>query len=493
MASNTTRALPLVHTWARGPVLPRGRWVQAAYVSIDVFLACVNALAIYLVRFEPGWVSSAIWGRDIAPLQSASYIEHQYFAFLLLYVVLLVSVLASQDLYRTARTRSSLDESLAVFKAVLVATLLLTAFIYLSNVRSISRLVVGASGVLNVLTLAAWRIWKRDLIRRRVAAERGARNVLIVGAGPLGQELARYLSEQKDLGFVVKGFLDANHSSDPRVLGRIEDLSPVARANFIDEIFITIPSEREVVRSVALEARRNRLNVKLVPELYDGLGWRAPLEYLGDFPVMELHHEPIPALGLLVKRVLDAVLSAAALVALSPLFAAIAIAIKIDSPGPVFYRSRRVGKKGAHFTCYKFRSMVSDADATKAELRARNERQGPTFKITNDPRITRLGRLLRKYSLDELPQLWNVFIGDMSLVGPRPHPLDDCEQYRLEHLRRLDVTPGLTGLWQVSARRDPSFERNLALDIEYIDSWNLWLDLKIVLRTIPALFQAAGD
>lgn len=491
MSTNAIRALTISQSWTRGPILPLRRWVQAAYVCVDAFLVSLNAWIIYLSRYEHGWFVTALWSHDLAPLHSSAYKE-QYLGFLLLYVVLLTLVLGSQDLYRTERTRTSLDETIAVFKAVLVATLMLTAFIYLSNVKTISRLVVGVSGVVNVLVLSAWRFWKRDFVKRRVANERGARNVLIVGATSTGQDLARYLSEQKDLGYIVKGFVDANDSTDPRVLGRLEDLSAVARANFIDEIFITIPFERELVRSLALEARQHRLNVNLVPELYD-LGWRSPLEYLGDFPVMALHHEPIPALGLLLKRLADIVLSASALVVLSPLLAAIAIAIKLDSSGSVLYRSVRVGKKGIHFTCYKFRSMISNAETLKATLEHMNEREGPLFKIQNDPRITRLGHMLRKYSLDELPQLWNVLIGDMSLVGPRPPVPDECAHYRLEYLRRLDVKPGLTGLWQVYGRKHPSFERALSLDVQYIEGWNLWLDIQIVLRTIPVLFQGAGD
>ncbi len=491
--ANASRAIPYAHSWARGPVLPRGRWVRAAYVSIDIFFICANALGIFLLRFERDWLSALLWGSGTGSLHSAQNFANPYFAFLLLYTVLMVFALQSQDLYRTARTRSRADETVAVFKAVLFATLLLTAFIYLSNVKTISRLVVGATGVLNVLTLAAWRIAKRTLIRRRVAAEIGARNVLIVGAGATGQELARFLAERKELGYVVKGFLDADSSADARVLGRVSDLSRVARASFVDEIFITLPADRDSVREVLLEARRNRWCVRLVPELYEGFGWRAPLEYLGDFPVMDLHREPIPALGLLAKRAADVLLSAIALVALAPVFAAVAVAIKLDSPGPVFYRSLRVGKKGRRFLCFKFRSMVSNADALKDGLRDRNERQGPLFKITDDPRVTRVGHFLRKHSLDEFPQFWNVFLGDMSLVGPRPHPVDDCDRYELEHLRRLDVTPGLTGLWQVYGRKQSSFERALSLDLEYIETWNLWLDLKIALLTVPALFQSAGD
>jgi exopolysaccharide biosynthesis polyprenyl glycosylphosphotransferase len=267
----------------------------------------------------------------------------------------------------------------------------------------------------------------------------------------------------------------------------------VVRAQFIDEVFITIPSERELVKSIAVESRRHRLDVKVVPELYDGLGWHAPICHIGGFPVMDLQWQPIPTLGFFIKRVLDMLLSGVVLVVVSPLLLALAIWTVIDSPGPALYRSRRVGRKGHVFACYKLRTMVANADDLKDSLRDQNERQGPCFKIEDDPRVTRLGKFLRKYSLDELPQLWNVLKGDMSLVGPRPHPLDDYKQYDLDHLRRLDVKPGITGLWQVRARRDPSFEINMALDVEYIDRWSLWLDLKLILETIPTIFKGMGS
>ncbi|MGC2768811.1 MAG: sugar transferase, partial [Candidatus Acidiferrum sp.] len=200
----------------------------------------------------------------------------------------------------------------------------------------------------------------------------------------------------------------------------------------------------------------------------------------------------IPAVGLMIKRFLDLTFSAVALLLTAPLFALLAVLIKCDSPGSVFYASDRVGLKGRRFKCYKFRTMVEDADLQKQKLRDSNERNGPFFKLANDPRITRIGRLLRKTSLDELPQLVNVLRGQMSLVGPRPHPVDDYELYSIEHLRRLDVSPGLTGLWQVTARKDPSFETNMALDLEYIENWSLGLDLKIMLKTIPAVLRSEG-
>jgi lipopolysaccharide/colanic/teichoic acid biosynthesis glycosyltransferase len=190
------------------------------------------------------------------------------------------------------------------------------------------------------------------------------------------------------------------------------------------------------------------------------------VERAGDLLVMSLHAEPSPAAGLALKRVVDVMGAGLALTLLSPSLAVIAGLIKLGSPGPILYCAQRAGRKGRLFCCYKFRTMVSNADALKERLRRNNQRSGPFFKIADDPRITRLGRFLRHYSLDELPQLWNVLKGDMSLVGPRPHPLDDVAAYEIEHLARLDVTPGITGLWQVTARRDPSFQRGMELDRE---------------------------
>lgn len=206
-----------------------------------------------------------------------------------------------------------------------------------------------------------------------------------------------------------------------------------------------------------------------------------------------LHAERSPAGELALKRFGDVFGAGLALLLLLPVLAAIALLIKLDSPGHIVYQAQRVGRKGRLFRCYKFRTMVSNAEALKMPLRRNNERSGPFFKIVNDPRITRLGHLLRRYSLDELPQLWNVVKGDMSLVGPRPHPVDDFAAYEIAHLARLDVTPGITGLWQVTARRDPSFERGMALDREYIRTWSLATDWRILMKTVFAVMQGSGD
>src|SRR5579862_2003546 len=344
-----------------------------------------------------------------------------------------------------------------------------------------------------------WTPWQRPATAHGNERSRG-RNVLIVGAGPVGRELAATLERDPMADRAVVGFLDEIETLAGDVLGRVENLARIARAEFVDEIILAIPNQHDLALRVIREARRNRLSIRAVPDLY-GYGWdrehgpqrgRIGLEYFGDLPVLTLHEEPGPAAGLFWKRVLDLLIAALVLVLAAPLMAAIAVVIKATSPGNVLYQATRVGLKGRRFICYKFRTMVPEADRIKETLRSGNERQGPCFKIAADPRITQVGRFLRRYSLDELPQLWNVLRGEMSLVGPRPHPLDDFEHYRLEHLRRLDVTPGITGLWQVGARGDPSFHRNMALDLEYIEHWSLGMDIRILWKTVFVVLNGSG-
>ncbi len=226
--------------------------------------------------------------------------------------------------------------------------------------------------------------------------------------------------------------------------------------------------------------------------MWGGLARNSATDYIGEFPAIPLHCGRVPEVGLVCKRVFDMVFSASVLVLLSPVLAVIAAAIKLDSPGPVFYSSERIGKKGRVFRCTKFRTMVADAERRRAEIMHMNERDGVLFKVTRDPRVTRPGRWLRRYSLDELPQFWNVLKGEMSVVGPRPPLVSEVKEYKLSHLRRLDVTPGITGLWQVQGRQDPSFASYVSLDVAYIDNWSVWLDFKIILRTIAVVLAGTG-
>jgi len=240
-------------------------------------------------------------------------------------------------------------------------------------------------------------------------------------------------------------------------------------------------------------ARRLDIEVLVMPGFYEELTPEAPIEYLGNLPVVALHRRNGKVIGNLMKRIADFGLSLFLVAALLPMLLIIALLIKLDSPGPVFYISHRIGKKGRVFPCYKFRTMVVNAEELIHTLASLNERDGILFKITKDPRATNIGRILRKFSLDELPQLFNVLGGDMSLVGPRPPLAREVGQYELEHFRRLEVLPGITGLWQVRARQDPSFTRYVALDLAYVENWSFWLDLKILVKTAEVVLRGTGS
>lgn len=415
---------------------------------------------------------------------SGAQVSSSAYGALLLQAALLTLIGYSEGLYSRSYSANSSD-SWKLGRTVIWSTLLVWVGTQ-CGVDEIAVPVLLASAPLNYIGMLAWRRW-RGWRSKRPGSH--IRNVLIVGAGTTGRAVASYL--EHDRIHAVRGFVCNDTPLGGDVLGGISNLAAIARAEFVDEVIVTI-HEREAVRQAIWEAQRNRLDVKIVPDL---LGFRAApnsLEHLGDAAVLRLHEEPIPALQLALKRAMDVWLSGILLLLCSPLLALIALWVRLDSAGAVLYSASRVGRKGQPFTCYKFRTMGSDAEQWKTKLRDRNQREGPFFKIADDPRITRAGRLLRRYSLDELPQLWNVFKGDMSLVGPRPHPPDDYERYQLEHLRRLDVTPGLTGLWQVTARRDPCFERNMELDLEYIEHWSLALDMRILWKTVFAVLRGTG-
>jgi exopolysaccharide biosynthesis polyprenyl glycosylphosphotransferase len=352
--------------------------------------------------------------------------------------------------------------------------------------------VICAAGLLNFYTLLMWR-WREGGQQADIRDRRDARNVLIVGAGSVGQRVASYVEAHPEAGRSVYGFVDDDRPLGGMILGRLGDLARLARTGFVDEVILAAPHDRETTWSVLREARRLRLDVEMVPELFGCEPAATEVEPVGDLPTICLHAERLPLMALVFKRVVDVVGAGIGLALMSPFLPVIAGLIKLDSPGSVLYGALRAGRKSRVFRCYKFRTVVDRADQLKNGLRDRNQRSGPIFKIGNDPRITRVGRFLRRYSLDELPQLWNVLKGEMSLVGPRPHPVDEFAAYEIEHLARLDVTPGITGLWQVSARRDPSFRRSIELDREYIRTWNLMSDMRILLRTVLAVIGGSGQ
>jgi exopolysaccharide biosynthesis polyprenyl glycosylphosphotransferase len=333
--------------------------------------------------------------------------------------------------------------------------------------------------------LRQW-LWKRN--RRQTET----RKILIIGGGMVARSLAQALRNDPLQRTTVCGFLDDDLPLSPAVLGRISDLDWLARSQFIDEVILALPGQPIQTRLAAEVAFRNHLDIRAVPDLPPGPWPDSGIDRIGEVAVVTLHKEPLPGAALFLKRFVDITGAAFGLILVSPLMAIVALLIRFDSPGPIIYSAQRTGAKGRCFHCYKFRSMVSGAEHLKEDLRSRNQREGPIFKLDNDPRITRIGSFIRRYSLDELPQLWNVLKGDMSLVGPRPHPVDEVNHYELHHYRRLDVKPGITGLWQITARSCPSFELNMHLDLTYIENWSLRLDLRILAGTVRVLFAPEG-
>jgi exopolysaccharide biosynthesis polyprenyl glycosylphosphotransferase len=403
------------------------------------------------------------------------------------------------QLYTPTRLNGILHEQRLSAQACFTAGLFLLGTLYLLHAGNVPRTVVLLTLVLVTVALSMRRFIYRMLLYRRYERGRDTRNVLIVGTGPEAQALRHHLESMRHLGYTFKGFIDLpgpdswSLSGAGDVVGDLDTMFLQTRKLFVDEIFFTTPCERGLVHDVLEQARMHGVDLRVVPDMYDGLAWNNPIEYIGQFPTIPLHCGQIQEVGLLLKRSFDIAFSLAVLLFLSPVLLAIAIAIKFDSPGPVFYRSERIGKKGRVFRCLKFRTMVRDAEQRRAELLHMNERDGVLFKVRNDPRVTKLGRFLRKYSLDELPQFFNVLHGDMSIVGPRPPIASEVKQYKLNHLRRLNVTPGITGLWQVQGRKDPSFDSYVSLDMTYIDNWSIWLDMTIILRTVGVVLTGTGS
>jgi len=415
---------------------------------------------------------------------------------------LLVILLAQiSGLYRNIASGSLFIDAMRVLRAVIPAGFGLWGLQRLWGispvpVNRINREVLF-SGAAMLLGRFIWRRRRDRLYRRDIAL----RNFLIVGADEIGQDVRSYFSSLRTSGYRFQGFVSMCEATDDplrvnedEIVGEIQDLFEIARGRFVDEIiFSRRPATPGVLSRILRQAQTLGTSIRLIPSVTETLVDRTDVEYVGDLPTIVVYQARQRPLSLSAKRVIDVVIATFAAVVLLPLFALISILIKLQSPGPVLYLSRRIGHKGRVFNCIKFRTMVDNAAAMQDELAHLNERDRVFFKISKDPRVTPLGAFLRKYSLDELPQLWNVILGDMSLVGPRPPLHSEVAQYDSEHLRRLDAVPGITGLWQVEARQDPSFEKFVAFDSNYINHWSLQLDLRIMLRTIAAVIRGTGS
>jgi exopolysaccharide biosynthesis polyprenyl glycosylphosphotransferase len=322
--------------------------------------------------------------------------------------------------------------------------------------------------------------------------------ILIVGTGATARDVRNYLTSLPHTHYDFRGFAGTprqifrTRATDAEQISNAQDVIALARSRFVDEIiFIERPSS-ELEEDLLSEAALHSINVRFIPDISETLRVPQSIRYIGDLPTILLHRPAPRTAAKLVKRILDVVFSSVGLAVLGPLMMLIAIAVRLDSAGPIFYASPRIGKKGQVIYCHKYRTMVRNAAALLSSVAHLNDRDGVFFKINKDPRITRIGAVLRKYSLDELPQLWNVLRGDMSLVGPRPCIPTDVSHYKTPHYIRHDVLPGLTGLWQVEARNDPSFERYIQLDNKYVDEWSIWLDLRLIARTFRVVLMGTG-
>jgi exopolysaccharide biosynthesis polyprenyl glycosylphosphotransferase len=461
-----------------------GTELRALLMLADVLVAVVLALVLSAVMFpgEEGdfWLGAVPdWRLGLALLVSAW-----------------VLILWLHGGYRPRARWSIRSDARLIARATVWLAGLTFGFLYLARLPEVSRSYL----LIFFAALFASTIATRLVLRAAFGSARrrgfNRRNVLVLGTGARGQELAAKLENHAELGLNVIGFLgEPTNNLPPRwpLLGPIEDLLAAIHERVVDEVAICLHTEDwGLIESIATTCESEGKLVRL-PVAMPALSIAtAHVEDLDGTPVLSLLSGPNAALALAAKRIIDVTAAAAGMVLLAPLLGGIALAVALTDGRPIFYRQERVGLQGRRFSLVKFRSMVRDADGMIDALQGQNEVSGQAFKISADPRITRVGRFLRRSSLDELPQLWNVLVGEMSLVGPRPPLPREVATYDIWHRRRLSMKPGITGLWQVEGRHLAEFDRWVQMDLEYIDRWSPWLDIQILLRTIPAVIRAEG-
>lgn len=423
-----------------------------------------------------------------------------YFNLLPLLIIVLIYVYYVLGLYWSFRTRSVRELIVIIFKGSALAFLIFGSFLFLFKIESISRLLTFYTFLLSAIFISIEKIILVNLFRYFRDKGYNFRNILVVGMDERARNFIRSVNHHREWGLSIIGVVDKNNDVSDKeleghpVIGGLNDVAHIIHMHAVDEVLFFVPSAwldkiEGIIRVCEVEGVKVNVSVDFMYRKYCGI----KLNKIHDFSLITFDRST-DKLGLLfVKQVIDVVIGALALVALLPVHAVIIILIKITSPGPVFFCQERYGLNGRRFKLIKFRTMTVDADRQKEALLDKNEMSGPVFKISNDPRITPLGRFLRKTSLDELPQLWNILKGEMSLVGPRPPIPLEVEQYDNWHRRRTRMRPGLTCLWQVSGRNNiTDFNNWVKLDLEYIDKWSLWLDFKILFKTIPVVLFGIG-
>jgi exopolysaccharide biosynthesis polyprenyl glycosylphosphotransferase len=485
-------------------------WVMPS-IKLGILLTDVLlAIFCFMIAFA--------WREGDAFFQANSWNQTKEFA---PYGVLLPFVAAirivtfkTQDLYRLRGEFSFFDDALKVFKAVSIGTLLMvaTAFLYRGGIEyrdfSYSRGVFAADFVAALLVFCLFRFTVRFV---QIFARKNSINLiptLVVGNGREAEIVINEMQTKRELGYRVIGVvsdsrftIDDSRFCDIPIVGTLENLPEVVVETGASEVIITEQNvSSEVLFDVMMRCgRRKGVEFKLAPNLFDSLPRKTNVEQIGSLPMIQLFRQPLSPVSQFVKRLEDVIIALFATIILSPLTMLIAILIKFDSKGNIFYKQKRVGMDGRQFSFYKFRTMQANNDDSEHREYLKNYIAGETenngeetvFKL-NDSRVTRIGKHLRRLSLDELPQIFNVLRGEMSIVGPRPPIPYEVEEYNATQRRRLDMKPGITGLWQVSGRNRLTFEQMLTLDVFYIENWSLWLDLKIIFKTIPAMIRGDG-
>jgi exopolysaccharide biosynthesis polyprenyl glycosylphosphotransferase len=467
------------------------RWLPWVTLFTDALLINIAFRISYWLRYDLQLF------RSVDPANNVPY--EVYWPLVGLLTVITLLICRREGAYDVRRGRTLFDEFYGVLNATTTTIMVLVVLVFFYRRLFYSRVIFIYAGILIIVLLSLARVVRSVFMSRLRHAGLGVDRVLIIGAGEVGRTVMRNLIAQPELGYHVIGFLD----DDPfktttdigpiKALGPLDNLPAVTQEYAIDQVIITLPWQyhRKIVRLMN-ECGRVGAVPRVVPDMFQLSLGSVDVEAINGIPLISVKQTSLTGLNLAVKRAFDLALTSVGVLLLLPLWAVVAIAIKLDSPGPVFYRQERAGRGGKPIIIYKFRSMYQDADAQLAKLQALNEASGPLFKIRDDPRRTRVGRVLRQTSIDELPQVLNVLRGDMSLVGPRPALLSEVAQYQDWHLKRLEVLPGITGLWQVSGRSDLTFDEMVMLDIYYGENWSLGLDLRILVRTIPQVLFGDG-
>lgn len=467
----------------------RSAWMFLKPVS-DAALVVLSFGIAYWLRYELQWI------RQVEPAYQVPF--EAYAPSVASLTLILVIMYWVEGCYRSERGRGLFDEFYLVVRGSVTGIATMIVFVFLVTPSYYSRLIFGYTGLVVCLLLGASRALERAIVAHRRKLGIGVRRVLIVGAGEIARSIMRTVVARPELGYQIIGFLDDDPGKQTDIgrypaLGTTDRLVAALASQPVDDVFVTLPwVSHSRIMEIMQQCDDAGVSVRIVPDLFRITLSHVVVDNLDGIPLMGVRGPVLRDWQVVFKRVLDVLVSVVAMLVLAPLAVLLALAIKLDSPGPVVFRQTRVGRGGEEFTVLKFRSMRVDAEDRMEELRSLNESTGPLFKIRRDPRTTRIGRILRRMSLDELPQLWNVLKGDMTMVGPRPPLPAEVEQYAPWHQRRLEVTPGLTGLWQVSGRSDLTFDEMVLLDIYYVENWSPFLDLRILVKTVPTILFGAG-